>query len=71
VTLCERAEAFADSTNWLQTAEAIKALQAEWKTVGPVTRGQEKAVWERFRAACDRFFTRRQDDLAKRKRSGP
>ena len=66
-TLCERAEALADSTNWLQTAEAIKGLQAEWKTIGPVTRGQEKAIWERFRAACDRFFTRRQDDLAKRK----
>ena len=55
-TLCERAEALADSTNWLQTAEAIKGLQAEWKTIGPVTRGQEKAIWERFRAACDRFF---------------
>ena len=67
VALCERAEALADSTNWLQTAEAIKGLQAEWKTIGPVTRGQEKAIWERFRAACDRFFTRRQDDLAKRK----
>jgi hypothetical protein len=67
VGLCERAEALADSTNWLQTAEAIKGLQAEWKTIGPVTRGQEKAIWERFRAACDRFFTRRQDDLAKKK----
>jgi hypothetical protein len=67
VVLSERAEALADSTNWLQTAEAIKGLQAEWKTIGPVTRGQEKAIWERFRAACDRFFTRRQDDLAKRK----
>jgi Domain of Unknown Function (DUF349) len=66
-TLCERAEALADSTNWLATAEAIKGLQAEWKTLGPVTRGQEKSIWERFRAACDRFFTRRQEDLAKRK----
>ena len=44
-----------------------QALQAEWKTIGPVSRGQEKAVWERFRAACDRFFTRRHDDLAQRK----
>jgi Domain of Unknown Function (DUF349) len=67
ISLCERAEALADSTNWLATAEAIKGLQAEWKTIGPVTRGQEKAVWERFRAACDRFFTRRQEDLARRK----
>ncbi len=65
--LCERVEALADSSNWVQTAEEIKGLQAQWKAIGPVTRGQEKTIWERFRAACDRFFTRRQDDLAKRK----
>ncbi len=65
--LCERAEALAGSSNWVQTAEEIKSLQAQWKAIGPVTRGQEKAIWERFRAACDKFFTRRQDDLAKRK----
>ena len=65
--LCERAEALSGSSNWVQTAEEIKGLQAEWKAIGPVTRGQEKAIWERFRAACDSFFTRRQDDLAKRK----
>ena len=65
--LATRAEALADSTNWIATADEIKRLQAEWKTIGPVTRGEEKAVWERFRAACDRFFTRRYDDLAKRK----
>jgi hypothetical protein len=66
--LCERAEALADSTAWIQTAEALKALQLEWKSIGPVSRGHEKAVWERFRAACDRFFTRRHDDLTARKK---
>jgi hypothetical protein len=65
--LCERAEGLADRTSWVQTAEEIKRLQAEWKTVGPVSRGQEKAIWERFRIACDRFFTRRHEDLAQRK----
>jgi uncharacterized protein DUF349 len=65
--LAERAEALADSTRWIQTADEIKKLQAEWKTIGAVTRGQEKAVWERFRVACDRFFTRRHADLAERK----
>jgi hypothetical protein len=65
--LCARAESMADSTEWVKTAEAMKGLQAEWKAIGPVTRGNEKAVWERFRAACDRFFTRRQDDLKQRK----
>jgi hypothetical protein len=67
VALCEQAEARADSTQWIQTAEYIKKLQAEWKTIGPVPRGQEKAVWDRFRSACDRFFTRRHQDLAQRK----
>jgi hypothetical protein len=65
--LCEQAEALADSTDWIPTAEALKALQAEWKTIGPVSRGREKAIWERFRTACDRFFTRRHEDLAQRK----
>jgi hypothetical protein len=65
--LVTRAESMADSTDWVKTADAIKALQAEWKAIGPVTRGHEKAIWERFRAACDKFFTRRQDDLKHRK----
>src|SRR5262249_52410334 len=65
--LAERAEALAGSTHWIQTADEIKKLQAEWKSIGAVTRGQEKAVWERFRVACDRFFTRRHADLAERK----
>jgi hypothetical protein len=67
IALCEQAETFADSTDWIKTAEALKALQAEWKTVGPVSRGREKAIWERFRTACDRFFTRRHEDLSQRK----
>jgi Domain of Unknown Function (DUF349) len=66
-SLCARAESMADSTDWVKTADAMKALQAEWKAIGPVTRGNEKAVWERFRAACDKFFTRRQEDLKQRK----
>ena len=67
IALCERAEALSGSTNWIQTADEIKKLQADWKTIGPVTRGQEKTIWERFRSACDRFFTRRHADLAQRK----
>ena len=67
LALCEKAETLAESSKWIQTAEEIKQLQAEWKTIGPVSRGREKAVWDRFRAACDRFFTRRHDDMALRR----
>ena len=69
IALCEKAEALADSTDWIATADALKALQGEWKTIGPAPRRDEQAVWERFRAACNRFFTRRQDDLKQRKDS--
>ncbi len=65
--LCGRAEALADSSDGVRTAAEIQALQAEWKTIGPVSRGHERAIWERFRGACDRFFTRRQEDLKRRK----
>jgi hypothetical protein len=65
--LCEKAEALSASTDWLKTAEAIKGLQAEWKTAGTAARGQEKALWERFRKACDEFFSRRDQDRSKRK----
>ena len=61
--LCDRAEALASSSDWVRTAQALQELQAEWKTIGRVSRGHEKAVWERFRGACDRFFKRRQEDL--------
>ena len=67
IALCEKAETLAESASWLQTADEIKRLQAEWKTIGPVPRGQEKAIWDRFRAPCDRFFIRRNEDLARRK----
>ena len=65
--LCEQVEAIADSTDWIRVAETIKGVQAQWKTIGAVTPGHEKAIWERFRAACDRFFTRRKQDLTERK----
>jgi hypothetical protein len=65
--LCEEAERLAGSTDWVATAKRMTELQAEWKQVGPATRRQEREVWNRFRAACGEFFTRRRDDLAERK----
>lgn len=64
--LCERAEARAESTDWLRTTEEIKKLQAEWKQIGPVPRAKAQAIWERFRRPCDRFFRRRQESRQQR-----
>jgi len=59
--LCVRAEELSNSTDWKGAAEAIKALQAEWKAVGPAPREQADAVWKRFRKAADVFFERRKE----------
>ncbi|HZJ72265.1 MAG TPA: DUF349 domain-containing protein, partial [Planctomycetota bacterium] len=65
--LCEQAEALADSTDWEATATAFKKLQAEWKRGGAPPRAQAEQLWQRFRAACDRFFDRhrRRGELAR------
>lgn len=59
--LCVRAEELAGSTDWKATAEAFKALQEEWKTVGPVPKNKADAIWERFRGAANQFFEKRKE----------
>ncbi len=66
--LCEKAEALAESTDWIKTAEALRALQAEWKASGPVAHALSQRIWERFRKPCDRFFTRFQEHREERGR---
>ncbi len=69
LAIIERAEQLADSTDWIRTADELKKLQAEWLQIGPVPRQDTRATWKRFREACDRFFTRRNEDLAQRKQT--
>ena len=63
--LVSQAEALADSTAWRETGETLKALQQTWKSIGPAPRKQEQVLWERFRGACDTFFTRRNDHFGR------
>ena len=67
LALIARAEQLADSTDWIKTADELKKLQTEWQQVGPVPRQETRATWKQFRDACDKFFTRRNADLAERK----
>lgn len=59
--LCEQAESLMDNSDWKATAEKIRQLQEEWKTIGPVHERFSNKVWKRFRAACDHFFNRREE----------
>jgi hypothetical protein len=49
--------------DYKERTEKIKALQREWKAIGPVPREESDSIWERFHAACDAFFEERRDAL--------
>jgi Domain of Unknown Function (DUF349) len=57
--LVSEAEAVAESEDWGPTATRLKALMREWKAAGRAPKEADDALWKRFRAAQDRFFSRR------------
>lgn len=62
--ICELAESLQESGEWKKTTDELIALQKRWKEIGPVSRRYSDAVWKRFRAACDKFFTRKSEHFA-------
>jgi hypothetical protein len=58
--LCEEAEALKDSNDFNATKEKLIQLQKKWKTIGRVPDKHSDKIWQRFRAACNEFFDRKQ-----------
>lgn len=59
--LCEKAEAIAaqecnDSSKWNALSKEMDALQAEWRTIGFAAKKDNQKIYDRFRAACDKFY---------------
>ena len=64
--LCEKVEALADqevinSGDWNVISKQIEEIQAEWKKIGFATKKENQKIYDRFRAACDKFYTRKRD----------
>ena len=62
--LCEKIEEIIKqenktSSDWEKHTKEIIALQQEWKTIGFAPQKMNVKIFERFRAACDDFFTRK------------
>ncbi|GHF06074.1 hypothetical protein GCM10017786_44540 [Amycolatopsis deserti] len=64
--LIAEAEALAESTDWGPTAGRYKELMAEWKAAGRAPKEADDALWQRFRAAQDTFFSRRSATFSER-----
>lgn len=62
--LCEKVEEIAkvdakSANDWEKFTKEIIAIQTEWKTIGFAPQKMNVKIFERFRAACDMFFTRK------------
>lgn len=57
--LANRAEALATSTDWDATARQYKQLMDQWRTAGRGRKSVDDALWARFQAAQEAFFTAR------------
>lgn len=59
--LIEQLEALKDSDDWKGATEKIIRLQKQWKQIGSAHQRDEQRLWSAFRAACDTFFTRKNE----------
>jgi hypothetical protein len=60
--LCEKVEAITaegnkNAADWDKHTKEIIELQAEWKKIGFAPQKMNVKIFERFRAACDKFFS--------------
>lgn len=59
--LCEKVEALSTEMittrkEWNKASEKLIEIQKVWKTIGFAPKKDNAKIYERFRAACDRFF---------------
>ena len=64
--LCEQVEAIAEkevksSGEWNQLSSEIEDIQKKWRTIGFATKKENQKIYDRFRAACDKFFARKRE----------
>jgi len=59
INLCIQAESLAVQEDFRNATKEILELQKEWKTIGPTAKKHTEKIWKRFRAACDKFFERK------------
>lgn len=46
---------------WNEASDQITQLQAKWKTIGFAPQKMNQKIYDRFRAACDKFFQKKSE----------
>lgn len=58
------ARPLASRKEWNRASDRLLEIQKTWKTIGFAPKKENTRIYERFRAACDRFFERKRDFYA-------
>ena len=64
--LCEKVEEIAErevtnSNEWNAFSKEIEDIQKEWKGIGFASKKENQKIYDRFRAACDKFYGRKRE----------
>ena len=64
--LCEKVEEIAErevsnSNEWNTFSKEIEDIQKEWRTIGFASKKDNQKIYDRFRAACDKFYGRKRE----------
>ena len=67
--LCEKIETLATRAmvsrkDWNKASEELLEIQKIWKTIGYAPKKENNRIYERFRAACDKFFEHKREFYA-------
>ena len=62
--LCEQVEAIAEkevasSNEWNALSKEIEDIQKQWRGIGFASKKDNQKIYDRFRAACDKFFEKK------------
>ena len=55
-------------SEWEQITQRIIEIQKQWKEIGRATKKMNTKIFERFRAACDNFFSKKAEHFKEQKR---
>jgi hypothetical protein len=59
IEICEKAEALLAAENINESINTLNKLHEDYKSIGPVPKDEQEAVWQRFKAASDKLYERK------------
>lgn len=61
--ICKKAEDLAEHQNVKEAIRELNELHEEFKHIGPVPKENQEELWQRFKAASDKIYSRRRESV--------